>query len=130
MICDESTGYLQQFVTSTKVGSMVGSLPSELGLMTNLQVLSISNSDKLMGTIPKELENIKGLIRLILESNSLDGTIPKEITTFNRRTYPIPWARCVDCIQYFHVSSILPVFVCSFHFVSYIYSHASQSGHE
>jgi hypothetical protein len=128
MICDESTGYLQQFVTSTKVGSMVGSLPSELGLMTNLQVLSISNSDKLMGTIPKELENIKGLIRLILESNSLDGTIPKEITTFNRRTYPIPWARYVDCIQYFHVSSILPricLFI-SFH----IYSHASQSGHE
>jgi Leucine-rich repeat (LRR) protein len=87
MICDESTGQLQTFIVSTKISSMQGAIPTELGLLTQLQEIAISNSDYLTGSIPRDLKNIKGLIRLILESNALSGRIPSEITTFNRRKH-------------------------------------------
>jgi hypothetical protein len=63
-----------------------GNLPTELGLLTNLKVLSMSNSPGLTGPIPTQLGKIKGLLQLVLEANALTGSIPDEITTFNRLT--------------------------------------------
>jgi Leucine-rich repeat (LRR) protein len=92
---------LETFVVDTQMTSMSGSLPTELGLLTNLKVLRLSNSDKLVGPIPTELGKLKKLKELKLQGNTLTGTIPLEITgltfitlfdlSFNKNlTGPIP----------------------------------------
>ena len=55
-----------------------GSIPSELGGLSNLKVLSFDNN-QLTGPIPPELSNLSNLTGLTLERNGLDGTIPYEL---------------------------------------------------
>eukprot|EP01046_Picozoa_sp_COSAG06_P022713 COSAG06_NODE_1773_length_8428_cov_7.738384_1_plen_535_part_00 len=60
--------------------AMSGSIPSELGDLTNLQVLSLNSNPSLSGTIPSELGDLTNLQQLGLYSNpSLSGTIPSEL---------------------------------------------------
>ena len=55
-----------------------GSIPSELGNLTNLGVLSLSYN-QLSGSIPSELGDLANLGVLWLDSNELSGSIPLEL---------------------------------------------------
>ena len=57
-----------------------GTIPTELGNLSNLKGAKISFNKELKGPIPKELFNISGLEQLKLHSNRLTGTIPKEVS--------------------------------------------------
>ena len=57
---------------------LAGSIPPELGGLTNLNVLDLRNN-QLTGTIPPELGNLLDLGLLHLRSNQLTGTIPAEL---------------------------------------------------
>ena len=66
----------------TKVGlysnQLSGSIPTELGNLTNLALLSL-NSNQLSGSIPPQLGNLTNLTFLALGSNQLSGSIPPEL---------------------------------------------------
>lgn len=79
LLCNDKD-LLETFVVDTQITSMHGRLPTELGLLTNLKVLRLSNSKDLTGPIPTDLGMLKGLTELKLQGNTLTGTIPKEIT--------------------------------------------------
>ena len=55
-----------------------GSIPVEIGALTNLIVLNLQNN-QLSGTIPAEIGNLSNLQVLILQGNQLSGSIPAEI---------------------------------------------------
>ena len=57
---------------------LCGTIPPELGRLTNLTELSLS-SNQLSGTIPPELGNLTNLSLLWLDSNQLSGTILPEL---------------------------------------------------
>jgi len=63
-----------------------GTIPSELGSMTNIQHLEL-NSNSLTGTIPSELGSMTSMIYLVLSSNSLTGTIPSELGSMTSMIY-------------------------------------------
>ena len=58
--------------------SLSGSLPPELGNLTNLTTLYLFNNS-LSGIIPSELGNLTNLTSLGLSDNSLSGSIPAEL---------------------------------------------------
>ena len=60
------------------VNSLTGSIPSELGNLTNLVFLSLNNNS-LSGSIPTELGNLTKVTVLYLGNNSLTGSIPAEL---------------------------------------------------
>ena len=57
---------------------MTGAIPTELGALTSLKVLSLSNN-LLTGAIPAALGNLSLLTQLWLDSNQLTGAIPGEL---------------------------------------------------
>jgi Leucine-rich repeat (LRR) protein len=59
-----------------------GSLPTEIGLLSNLSQLSLGNN-ALTGTLPSELGTISTLQSLNLQNNALTGTIPTELGTMS-----------------------------------------------
>ncbi len=63
---------------SLNINSLSGTIPSELGSLSNLQLLSLSKNS-LSGTIPSELGSLSNLRGLYLDQNSLSGTIPSEL---------------------------------------------------
>ncbi len=58
--------------------NLVGSIPPELGNLTDLQWLRLPNND-LTGSIPAELGNLNNLTILFLYYNQLTGSIPVEL---------------------------------------------------
>lgn len=56
--------------------NMQGSLVAELGLLTNVKTLQISQNPRLIGTIPSSLVAMRDLQELYLPGNAFDGTIP------------------------------------------------------
>jgi hypothetical protein len=64
-----------------------GSLPTWLGLMTNLQVLSLESVPELIGTIPTELGKLVHLTMLRLGSGKLNGTLPGAHTHTHTHTH-------------------------------------------
>ena len=58
--------------------SLSGSIPAELGNLTNLWFLHLNNNS-LSGGIPAELGNLTNLTTLYLDNNSLSGSIPTEL---------------------------------------------------
>ena len=69
--------YFEKF--SDKRGRMFeGSIPSELGQLTNLVQLTIGSSS-LTGRVPTELGNLSLLKFLMLQNNHLTGPIPTEL---------------------------------------------------
>jgi Leucine-rich repeat (LRR) protein len=55
-----------------------GTLPPELGRLTDLQVLGLS-SNQLTGSIPSELEQLTNLLELSLNNNQLSGALPQTL---------------------------------------------------
>ncbi len=78
---------------------LTGSIPSELGSLDSLQVLSLS-ANQLSGSIPSKLGNLTSLRELYLTNNQLTGSIPSELGSltslqqlhlgFNQLTGSIP----------------------------------------
>ena len=58
---------------------LVGEIPSELGSLTNLQVLALSQN-QLSGEVPSVLGSLAGLRELYLWGNELSGEIPPEFS--------------------------------------------------
>ena len=65
---------------------IVGTIPSELGNLSNLQGLSLWGN-RLTGGIPKELGNLANLQGLSLWGNQLTGEIPPELGRLSNLTY-------------------------------------------
>lgn len=55
-----------------------GPIPREIGNLANLKILNFSYNN-LNGAIPPEIGNLRSLIQLFLNDNKLTGTIPQEI---------------------------------------------------
>jgi len=55
-----------------------GTIPPEIGNLTNLQELTLSRN-QLSGPIPPEIGNLTNLTKLDLSSNQLSGAIPPEM---------------------------------------------------
>jgi len=58
--------------------NLTGSLPLEIGNLTNLQNLTLYGN-KLSGAIPREIGNLINLLSINITQNQLSGTIPAEI---------------------------------------------------
>ena len=57
-----------------------GSIPPELGNLVNLQDLRLYNNNQLSGSIPPQLGNLTNLQSLRLSGNQLSGSIPLELS--------------------------------------------------
>ncbi len=77
-----------------------GSIPPELGLLTGLRKLDLSNNPGLTGPIPPELGNLSNLTELLLNDSAFSGPIPPELGNLsnlktlnlasNRLSGPVP----------------------------------------
>ena len=57
---------------------LTGQVPAELGKLTNLRELALSNN-RLTGQVPAELGKLTNLRRLFLHENELTGTLPSSL---------------------------------------------------
>eukprot|EP00816_Leptocylindrus_hargravesii_P006207 CAMPEP_0196819544 /NCGR_PEP_ID=MMETSP1362-20130617/71050_1 /TAXON_ID=163516 /ORGANISM="Leptocylindrus danicus, Strain CCMP1856" /LENGTH=839 /DNA_ID=CAMNT_0042198083 /DNA_START=125 /DNA_END=2641 /DNA_ORIENTATION=+ len=76
-------GLLTNLMTlELRYNSITGSLPTEIGQMTNLRTLNVQETD-IGGTIPSEIGLLQNLERLLIHydngNSRLDGKIPSEI---------------------------------------------------
>ncbi len=56
--------------------NLTGSIPPEIGQLTELTTLEISGNPNLVGEIPSEVSRFTGLTRLWLANNGLTGSVP------------------------------------------------------
>ena len=88
-----SSGYVARISLSSN--SLSGSIPAELGNLTNLQLLYLSYNS-LSGSIPAELGNLTNLRNLYLLSNSLSGSIPAELGNLTNLSHLYLWGNSLD----------------------------------
>ena len=69
---------------------LTGSIPPEIGCLTNLTDLSLYNTE-LTGSIPPEIGNLTNLTGLYLYYNQLTGEIPSWIGNLTNLTYLNLW---------------------------------------
>ena len=67
-----------------------GVIPPELGSLTNLEVLDLYEN-RLSGPIPPELGNLSNLEALALSKNNLRGTIPSDLAKLNNLRWLFLW---------------------------------------
>ena len=72
-------------VYSVVNGDLTGTIPAELGSLSELTILRLSNN-KLTGTVPPELGDLSSLKWLSLWNNDLTGTIPTELGNLTNLT--------------------------------------------
>ncbi len=74
-------------LTSLHLGSnsLTGSIPKEFGKLTKLTSIYLF-SNSLIGNIPAELANLAGLSTLYLRNNELSGSIPSELSNLTNLT--------------------------------------------
>ncbi|KAK7331219.1 hypothetical protein VNO77_25437 [Canavalia gladiata] len=77
-----STGRIT--VISLASMGLSGQLPSDIGLLSELQILDLSYNRNLTGTLPSEIGNLKKLTNLILINCSFTGPIPDTIGNLQR----------------------------------------------
>jgi len=78
---DCQDGHVSQFSLSNN--QLTGSIPTELGNLSNLTFLDLS-SNQITGSIPKELDNLNNLQKLVLSENQLTSSIPRELGNLNQ----------------------------------------------
>ena len=85
-------------------GELTGSIPPEIGNLTNLTYLYL-HENQLTGSIPTEIGNLTNLSFLYLNDNQLSGLIPESICDLGINWYPIffsnnqlcpPYPSCID----------------------------------
>eukprot|EP00934_Nitzschia_sp_Nitz4_P006030 Nitzschia sp. Nitz4//scaffold187_size43274//12046//14055//NITZ4_007332-RA/size43274-exonerate_protein2genome-gene-0.19-mRNA-1//1//CDS//3329539804//6020//frame0 len=77
--CTDSTQFgIVTFLRLHEGEQLAGSLPTEVGLLSSLQHISL-DGNALTGTLPSEIGNLSGLQKMDLEANRLTGIIPTEI---------------------------------------------------
>jgi gliding motility-associated-like protein len=64
---------------------LTGPIPSELGNLSLLTLLYLDNN-QIAGTVPSELGNLSNLLRLQLDNNQLTGPVPFELGNLNNLT--------------------------------------------
>ncbi|KAH9537688.1 hypothetical protein CY35_16G066100 [Sphagnum magellanicum] len=67
--------------------SIVGTLPSAIGNLSQLVELTLTDNPGLSGNIPKELGNLTSLVTLNLSNNNLNGSIPAELFRSNSSAF-------------------------------------------
>jgi len=79
-----------------KENKLTGTLPPEIGLLTELKVLNISsasnptvpeNVNQITGTIPPEIGNLVNLQQFVISNNLISGEIPPEFGNLNKLTF-------------------------------------------
>ena len=69
--------------------NLYGTIPPELGKLTNLRVLDLANSN-LSGAIPPELGKLTNLQTLYLTANNLSGTNTPRTRQYDKPSQPAP----------------------------------------
>jgi len=82
--CDIAGEHVDKIVLASN--NLMGSIPPELGSLTNLSYLNLS-PNQLSGTIPPELGSLTNLTNLYLSSNQLSGPIPPELGSLTNLSY-------------------------------------------
>lgn len=75
-VSTDSTGHVTML--ALQENDLIGTIPSELGDLDNLQTLWLDGNE-LSGGIPRELGSLDYLVRLSLHRNRLSGEIPGEL---------------------------------------------------
>ena len=78
--CTSSDSELPSAIVKLKLGRVgaVGTIPTEVGLLTDLDALWFSSND-LTGTVPSELGLLGKANTVYISKNSLEGTLPEEL---------------------------------------------------
>jgi hypothetical protein len=78
--------YSIENTTGLGLSGLTGEIPPEIGNLTNLEELDLSDN-QLTGSIPPEIGNLTNLTFLDLGDNQLTGSIPPEIGNLTNLTY-------------------------------------------
>lgn len=76
---------------------LTGTIPTEIGLMTSLEILDLSSTTLLTGTIPTELGLLSNLRSVDLGFSALTGAVPSELCTVSADPSLFLDTLIVDC---------------------------------
>jgi hypothetical protein len=83
-VIDGESAAIQVVVSISLSGySLRGSIPADLGLLWNLQILDVSDNS-LSGSLPESIGNWLDLQQFWVNDNSLTGTIPETIVNWSK----------------------------------------------
>ena len=85
-----------------------GTIPTELGLLSNLEWLDLFKS-QLTGTIPSELGLLSNLISLSLDSNQFTGTVPTILASLPLSKSQITFVPVRDTVSALWVLSLVRI---------------------
>ncbi|BBN07096.1 hypothetical protein MPTK1_4g00970 [Marchantia polymorpha subsp. ruderalis] len=71
--------FLQSLQIFSCFTSQSASIPEEIGMLQDLQILTFQDNPELRGTLPLSLGNLTNLQRLSVTETGMEGTIPSEI---------------------------------------------------
>ncbi|KAL5699068.1 hypothetical protein ACHQM5_030020 [Ranunculus cassubicifolius] len=75
-------GDILNFMSGVDLYTMTGEIPQEIGALTELHALNLSNN-QLSGSIPRKLSELKNMESMDLSHNKLTGEIPSEFSALN-----------------------------------------------
>jgi len=96
---------------------LTGSIPPEIGNLTNLHSLYLNNN-QLTGGIPSEIGNLTNLTKVILGGNQLTGSIPSEIGNLTNLTHL--------SLEYNQLTGAIPLKIGNLTNLNYLYLSNNQ----